>query len=183
MFVFAEETLDEIGLLSDIAVMVNACGAALAGGDHGLAGLTDRGAEVIGIVGFVGEDMPGGQVGDECMAVGDVAGLAGRDNEAHRVAQVVDRDVQLGGQPASAAADGAIFRPPFCPWHAVRPDDGGLDDQVIEVLCFLLWQTRPSGRGSLMTERRNCIPTVTARDGCRRSKFIPKPAGWVAEDF
>src|SRR5690606_27103814 len=46
---------------------------------------------------------------------GDVVAFATDDDEAHGVAQGVDGDMQLAGQPAAAAANGAIFRPPCLP--------------------------------------------------------------------
>lgn len=116
VFGFAEEAFDEVALFVDFGVMADAKGTASAGGDHGLgAGLIDRGAEVIGIVGTVGKDVARRQVGNECLGLGDVAVLAGGDYEADGVAQAVDRDVQLGCQAASTTTNGAIFRPPFLP--------------------------------------------------------------------
>jgi hypothetical protein len=72
---FVEEALDEVTLFVDVWIMAYAPCAAAAGWDHGLgAGLIYRRAEVIGVIGSVREDMPGRQVGDERMGVGDVAG-------------------------------------------------------------------------------------------------------------
>src|SRR5580658_5902562 len=70
---------------------------------------------MVGVIGLVGQDVGGGEPRDQGFGLSDVVALAAGEDEAHRVAQGVDSHVQLGGQTASASANGAIFRPPFLP--------------------------------------------------------------------
>lgn len=113
---FAEEAFDGAAFLVDVGIVVDAGGAAAVGGDHGdSASLVDSAAEVVGVIGFVGEYVACRQVGDQGMGLGDVVVLAGSNDKAHRVAESIDGNVDFGRQAASAAADGAIFRPPFLP--------------------------------------------------------------------
>lgn len=94
--------------------MIVVSGACPVEGDDGLgAERLDVLAEGIGVIGLVGQDVGRGQARDQGRSLGDVVALAAGEDEADRVSQGIDGDVQLAGQPASAAANGAIFRPPF----------------------------------------------------------------------
>lgn len=94
--------------------MIVVSGACAVEGDDrlGSKGL-DVLSEGVGVIGLVGEDIGRGQALDQGWSLGDVVAFAAGEEEADGVAQGVDGDMQLAGQPASAAANGAIFRPPF----------------------------------------------------------------------
>ncbi len=116
MFELVEEAFDEVALLVDVPVVIVVAGSGPIEGDDGLGALgLDGLAEVIGIVGLVGQDVACPQTVDERPGLGDVVAFAAGEEEAHRVAERVDGDMELAGQPAPAAANGAIFRPPFLP--------------------------------------------------------------------
>jgi hypothetical protein len=90
-----------------MAVMIVVAGTGPVEGDDGLRPLgVDGLAEVVGVVGLVGQDVACRPAMDERLGLGDVVAFAAGEEEAHRIAERVDGDVQLAGQPAAAAADG-----------------------------------------------------------------------------
>lgn len=67
----------------------------------------------VAVIGFVGDDMTrwkAGQQGD-CGVV--IAGIATGQDEAHRTAEAIDRNVPFAGQSASGAPQSLIATPPF----------------------------------------------------------------------
>jgi len=116
VFELVEEAFDQVALLVDMPIVIVVAGAGSVERDDGLCPLgVDGLAEVVGVVGLVGQDVACRQALDERLGLGDVVALAAGEEEAHRIAERVDGDMELAGQPAPAAADGAIFRPPFLP--------------------------------------------------------------------
>lgn len=114
-----EETLDQIAILVEVPIELAGVEAIGARRDDGLSALRhDLRDEGIRIVGLVGDDVGGGLILDTCGRLRDVGKLPGRQNDAQRVAQRIDRDMQLGRQPAARAADflaaGFFWAPAEC---------------------------------------------------------------------
>src|SRR3979411_2286476 len=72
-------------------------------------------AEMIGVIGCIGEDMLGGQPIYEGMGLSDVVAVPAREDESHRQAQPTHGHVELARQAAARAADRLILSPPFAP--------------------------------------------------------------------
>ena len=85
------------------------------GGDHGIGAEGEKGAELVGVVGLIGDDVRGDKAVDQGFGLGAVVDLAGSCDQAQRVAQSIDGDVDLGGQAAARAPDRLILNPPFAP--------------------------------------------------------------------
>ena len=116
LFEFVKEPFDEIAVFVDVSVVAVVSGSAAVHRDHNLGALSlDSLAEVICVVGFVGQDMLGGKALDQSMGLSDVVTFSACEDETNRIAQGIDRDMQLGCQTAFAPANGSIFRPPFLP--------------------------------------------------------------------
>ena len=77
--------------------------------------LGDRRADVIGIVGGVGDDRLGRRILQQASRLRGIAGLAGGEHEADRAAEPSHGEVDLGGQAATRASDRLIASPPFAP--------------------------------------------------------------------
>lgn len=67
------------------------------------------------VIGAIGDDVGGGEAGDQRQGVGGVIGLATGEEEADRPAEAVDRDVPLAGQSASGTPQSLVLDPPFWP--------------------------------------------------------------------
>ena len=70
---------------------------------------------MIGVVGLVGDEVLTRGVGDQPVGLGDVVRLAAGEDEAQRITQSVDGDVDFACQAAARASDGLILSPPFAP--------------------------------------------------------------------
>src|SRR5512134_99124 len=140
------------------------------GGDDrvGLIG-ADGVAEMIGIIGGVGEDMLSGQSVDEGMGLGDVVALPTGEDETHRQAQTAHGHMDLAGQAAARAANGLILSPPFAPaacWCArtmvesmIRYSKSGSSARAAKMRCHTpLWLQRSKRRHTLFQ-----LPNATGR--------------------
>ncbi len=67
------------------------------------------------VIGFVGDEVAGGETGDQRQGVGRVIGLPGGEEEADRPPEAVDRDVPLAGQTSSGTPQSLVPGPPFWP--------------------------------------------------------------------
>ena len=67
----------------------------------------------VGVIGFVGDDISGGEAGDEGERMSGVAGLSAGQQEADRASQAVDRDMPLAAQSTSGTPQSLVFAPPF----------------------------------------------------------------------
>jgi hypothetical protein len=109
-----DEALDQMALLVEVLVVRNRLRACGVGGDHGPAALCDhRGAEPIGVKGGVADHELGFKARNQCLGLGRLVGLARREAQAHRIAERIDGDVQLGRQAAARTPDRLSVRPPF----------------------------------------------------------------------
>ena len=85
-------------------------------GDHGNAALLGQpDAEVVAIIGAIGDQEVGREARDQRLGLHHLVPLARGEHDAQGVAERVDRHVQLCAQTTPRAADGLSLSPPFCP--------------------------------------------------------------------
>ncbi len=113
-----EEVLDQMPSLVEVAVIF----ARLfvrhpRRNNHGLALVQQRLDQPgLGIVGLIGKDGLRGCVLEQDIGSLEIMGLPWREEKACRVAQRINRGMDLGAQATSAASEGLLFRiPPFAP--------------------------------------------------------------------
>lgn len=102
MFETCKEALDQIASTVDMAIEFARCETIGSRRDHclGASGL-DLGHEVVGVVALVGHYGLTRQILDQRRGTVDVGDLPGREDDAQRVAQCIDGNVQFGRQSAA----------------------------------------------------------------------------------
>ncbi len=102
-----EEVLDQMARLVEFFVVRARCRAIAFGRDHRdlVGGGKRRDHPGIGVERLVGEQRIGGEVRQEGIGTLQIMRLPGGEQEFDRVAECVDQGVDLGAQPAFAAAD------------------------------------------------------------------------------
>lgn len=102
----AEETLDQISIPIEMSIERAKSAAIGAGRDNSLSALRLDGChESIGVVTLVGDDKASRLILGLCSRLIDVCNLPRRQDDAQRIAQRIDRDVEFCGQSASRPAD------------------------------------------------------------------------------
>ena len=118
----AEEALDQVAIPIEMTIERTWVATVGTGWDNGLGSLRfDCGNKRIRIVAFVGNNESGRLPLDQGGGLVDIRDLASRENDAQRVAQGIDCDMQFGGQPASRPPDlltAGFFRAPAECWWA-----------------------------------------------------------------
>jgi hypothetical protein len=106
-----EEVLDQMPGLVEVFVKGARCRPGLPRWDHGcLAGLGQRFEHaLVGIERFVGHERLGLKVGQQGIGSSQIVLLTAGEMKAGRIAERIHQRVDLGGQPALAAADGLIL--------------------------------------------------------------------------
>ncbi len=106
-----EKVLDQMPGLVEVFVEGARRLAAFAGwDDRRLAGVSQRlEYPLVGIERFVGDERLGLKVGQQGIGSGQIVLLTAGEMKAGRIAERIDGGVDLGGQPALAAADGLIL--------------------------------------------------------------------------
>ena len=116
MLDLVEEPLDQVAILVDILVVGDGLRARAVGGHDCLASSgRNHGTQAVGVVARVGDELVEIEAGDQCFGLVDVVDLAGRQDEAQRVAERIDRGVDLRAQAAARAPDRLCIAPPFAP--------------------------------------------------------------------
>ena len=69
----------------------------------------------VGVIGFVGDDVGGGEAGEQRESLSGVVNLAAGEDEAQRSTEAVDGDMPLAGQSSSGTPQSLVFDPPFWP--------------------------------------------------------------------
>jgi len=115
----AEETLDQISIPIEMSVERAKNTAIGAWRDNCLSPLRFDGCyKGIGVVALVCDDKASGLIPDQRCSLIDVGDLSGRQNDAQRIAERIDGNMQFGGQPASRPADfltaGFFWAPAEC---------------------------------------------------------------------
>ena len=72
-------------------------------------------AQMIGVIGSVGNDNLGLEVGDQRAGLRNITGLTGRQSEPDWATQAAHGEMEFGAQAAARTADGLILSPPFAP--------------------------------------------------------------------
>jgi hypothetical protein len=90
--------------------------------DGGFAGFFQRLDDpLVGIEAFVGDHDVGLDLRQQDVGAVEIAGLSGREREAGRIAQGIDRRIDLGAQSAFAATDRFVFAGFF--WRRLSADE------------------------------------------------------------
>jgi len=117
-----EETLDQIAIFVDVPIERAGCKPMGTRGDNRLAALrSDCFDEGIRVVTFVGHDEFCRLILDQCLGLLDIRDLSRRENNPQRIAQGIDRNMPLGRQSTTRAADvltaGFFWRRPSAGEH------------------------------------------------------------------
>lgn len=115
-FDLVEEALDEVAFLVEHPVdrLGSAARRVLLDLSHGTKFLGDEGAQVVGVVACIHDDMAHPlQPLDQPARLGAVTPVAGGDQKADRQAERIDCGMDLGRQATTRAADTGSLRPPF----------------------------------------------------------------------
>ncbi len=111
-----DEALHQMSFLVEICIVGNGHGSGAVGRDDGnQAGLSDGGSEAVRIISLVRQEVFPFQSLDQILGLDAVMNLARGHDEADRIAQAVDGNVDLAGQAAARAPDGLILSPPLAP--------------------------------------------------------------------
>jgi hypothetical protein len=114
VFDLVDEALDQVALLIEVLVVRNGLRAGAARRNDGLgANVCDGGAKAIGVKAHVGEQVFERKAADQALSLADVVDLACGQDEADRIAEGIDADVDLRAQAAARTTDRLIFAPPF----------------------------------------------------------------------
>ena len=112
----AEEVLDEMACLVGISVEIALNLAVALGWNHErLSSCPQRFDHPrVGIEGLVCQQDLGRHIRQQRVGPFQIMGLARRQDEAQRIAQRIDKRMNLGAQPAFAAPDRLVFAVFFC---------------------------------------------------------------------
>lgn len=101
-----KEALDQIASAVEMLIEFARSEAIGSGWNHRFgANRFDRGHEMVGVVALVGHHGLTRQILDQRRGTVDVGDLPGRKDDAQRIAQCIDGNVQFGRQSAARAAD------------------------------------------------------------------------------
>src|SRR3954462_10484962 len=111
LFELGEEVLEQMPGLVEVCVEGARCRPGLPRWDHGcLAGLGQRFEHpLVGIEGFVGNERLGLKFREQRIGSSQVMLLTTGEMKADRIAERIHQGVDLGGQPALAAADRLVW--------------------------------------------------------------------------
>src|SRR5580692_8674028 len=116
LFEVAEEIFDEMAPAVHMIVARDGLGAiGFWRNDRHGAAFVQRGAQPIGVEGFVGKQRVEVDILDQGLDADTVMTLARHQDEAHQVTQRIDQRHDFGCQTAARPADGLILSPPFAP--------------------------------------------------------------------
>jgi hypothetical protein len=114
MLDLVDESFDQVALLAEVLVLRDSSRAGAVRRDDGLsAGVCDGGSKAIGVVAFVREQVFEGKTADQAFCLTDIGDLAGRQDEADRIAESIDGNADLRAQAAARTPNRLIFAPPF----------------------------------------------------------------------
>lgn len=99
VFDLVDEALDHMALFVEVLVVGDRLSAGGVGGDHGDAALLGHsGAEVVAVIGGIGDQEVGREIRDQRLGLAHLMLLARGQHDAQGVAERIDRDVQLRTQ-------------------------------------------------------------------------------------
>src|SRR5581483_3417058 len=115
-FDLAEEVLDQVPFLVDVAVDLPGSLAAGGRGNHDPDVLLVEGLyDVVGIVGFVGDEVVTLGPFDERGGFGDVVDVAACEVDVQGITEPVHKSVDFGGKASARASNTLNLSPPFPP--------------------------------------------------------------------
>ena len=108
-----EEVLDQMpGIIKRFIISARVLTVAARRDDEALTGLFERQDHAfVGVIGFIGNHDIGLHFGKQDIGAIQIAGLSRRQQEAGRIAQSIDRGMDFGAQPATAAAYSLVLTP------------------------------------------------------------------------
>lgn len=117
MLDLVEETLDEVPFAIEREVAEPLNKPVRSGRDHrNRAARRDQLNDGVAVVSLVGQHMASAKVFQQWFGLGAVGGIAGRQDEAQRIAQRIAQGMDFGRQAAARAANGLrLLIPPFAP--------------------------------------------------------------------
>lgn len=116
MLDFVDEALDAVPQAVGVLIVGEFDTSRAQRRDDGLnLGVGETGAEAIVVVALVGDQADQRQAIDQGESLRGLVDLSCGQQQAKRIAEGVDRDVDLGAQAAARAADRLIESPPFAP--------------------------------------------------------------------
>ena len=105
MIELVDKAFDQVALAIETEIARQAFGSIGARGDYGTGALKRYGhAEVVGVIGPIGDDMVGAEPGDQRFAEQDIAPLPRRGDDASGQAEGIGGEVDLGRQTPARAA-------------------------------------------------------------------------------
>jgi hypothetical protein len=114
MLDFVDEPLDQISLGVEHLIVRDGLRSRAARGDYGLSfGFCNSSAKAIRVIALVGKQVLKGKTADQLLGLADVMRLARSQNEANRIAEGIDADVDLCAQAAARAPNRLIFAAPL----------------------------------------------------------------------
>ena len=115
---FAEEVLDEVPPLVDLAVDCEGMASPwVLGDDDFCSPLIDIFDDPVGIKSLVSDQSTKLDVVDQRSDADRVEAMTGQQDEAHEIAERVCHRENFGGHAAFRLADGLILSPPLAPWR------------------------------------------------------------------
>jgi hypothetical protein len=116
VFDFVDEALDAIAQLVGFFIIRDSWDAAGAWRNDSIGlSLDEIGAKPISVIGFIGDDADERQILNEPGCLGYFVDLACGEDQAQRMTEGIDSDMDFGTQAAARAADRLILSPPFAP--------------------------------------------------------------------
>ena len=114
VFEFVEATLDAVARLVDFEVVRDLASAPWIAGNDG-AGPDGRNAvaDLVAVIGLVGQNVVGLKALHQREGLRCIAGLARGEDDAERPAEAIGGEVDLGGQTSSGTPQSLVAVPPF----------------------------------------------------------------------
>ncbi len=114
VFELVEATLDAVARFVDLKVIGDLVSAPwIAGNDGTGADGRDVIADLVAVIGLVGQNVVGLEAGHEREGLRCIAGLARGEDDAERSAEGIGGEVDLGGQTSSGTPQSLVAVPPF----------------------------------------------------------------------
>jgi hypothetical protein len=122
IFDLVDESLDQVSLFVEVLAVRDSLRAGTLRWNDGLSTrVCNGGSKVIGVVALVGEQVFEGKTLDQALCLTDIGDLACRQDEADRIAEGIDGNVDLCAQAAARTPDRLIFASPFLAPVATAP--------------------------------------------------------------
>ena len=173
MLDLVDEAFDEMALLVKLLVVRDRLASVYFGWDDRLGAESEVRPDPVDVVCLVGNDVLGHKAVDQCFGLRAVVDLAGREDEAQRIAEGIDGDVDFRGRATARAADRLSLGPPFPPaecWCA-------------RTIVASMMTLSISGSSLTRSRMRDHTPFFPQREKRRKTEFhSPNSAGRSPRD-